>query len=70
MRRPDPPPLAPVLGGEGPGVRGFSSAIQTPHPQPLSPEYRGEGLPGQTLNRRPVSARMPRQLAATRRAVE
>ena len=37
-------PLAPVLGGEGLGVRGKKT--QTPHPRPLSPEYRGEGREG------------------------
>src|SRR5581483_1706333 len=39
-------PLSPVLGGEGPGVRGAllcQPKEGTPHPQPLSPEYRGEG---------------------------
>jgi hypothetical protein len=45
-------PLAPVLGGEGSGVRGWNQAATStlleicptpPHPQPLSPEYRGEG---------------------------
>src|SRR5205823_2562331 len=40
------PPLAPVLRGEGSGVRGFAGASRTPSPQPLSPEYGGEGLPG------------------------
>src|SRR5438270_15349 len=35
---PIPVPLAPVLGGEGLGVRGFGCACQDPpHPQPLSP---------------------------------
>jgi len=45
-------PLAPVLRGEGSGVRGLASrqdgvtelaSVSSPHPQPLSPEYRGEG---------------------------
>ena len=38
-------PLAPVLRGEGPGVRGdvFCDSTAPPHPRPLSPEYRGEG---------------------------
>jgi uncharacterized protein len=37
------PPLSPVLGGEGPGVRGRHRRKMHPSPQPLSPEYRGEG---------------------------
>ncbi|MFL5242367.1 MAG: hypothetical protein ACJ8FY_09690 [Gemmataceae bacterium] len=38
-------PLSPVLGGEGPGVRGTEqSQALSPSPQPLSPEYGGEGL--------------------------
>ena len=36
-------PLAPVLRGEGYGVRGSWKRHKTPHPRPLSPEYRGEG---------------------------
>ena len=44
-------PLAPVLRGEGLGVRGPEPVenqvrffrAQTPHPQPLSPKYLGEG---------------------------
>jgi hypothetical protein len=45
-------PLAPVLGGEGLGVRGWNHAatmpllgisLTPPHPPPLSPEYGGEG---------------------------
>ena len=38
-------PLAPVLGGEGFGVRGLSepSRAEDPHPRPLSLEYKGEG---------------------------
>src|SRR5438067_603443 len=37
-------PLAPVLGGEGLGVRGHGLPRNSPpHPQPLAPEYGGEG---------------------------
>ncbi len=39
-------PLAPVLRGEGSGVRGArqnTAPRLAPHPRPLSPEYRGEG---------------------------
>ena len=50
-------PLAPVLRGEGPGVRGFRGGRQTPSPQPLSPEYGGEGLSEQTLSARRGDAR-------------
>src|SRR5262249_37422389 len=32
----------PVLGGEGPGVRGWLRS-EPPHSRPLAPEYRGEG---------------------------
>jgi hypothetical protein len=35
-------PLAPVLRGEGLGVRGSWKPSKTPHSQPFSPEYRGE----------------------------
>src|SRR5262249_24359981 len=45
-RRPGTP-LAPVLRGEGSGVRGALSRPEDPltptHPQPLSPEYGGAG---------------------------
>src|SRR5262245_53427609 len=39
---PSSSPLSPVLGGEGPGVRG-TLKVQPPHPRPLSPEYGGGG---------------------------
>src|SRR5262245_42697740 len=49
-------PLSPVLGGEGPGVRGPSRPTHhPPHPQPLSPEYRGEGSQSVLLSRRSVN---------------
>ena len=49
------PPLSPVLGGEGLGVRGLASdscLVLPPHPQPLSPEY-GRGRMRATVNAKP-----------------
>ena len=62
-------PLSPVLRGEGSGVRGLFSCIP-PLTPPLSPEYRGEGLPKQTLRRQPQPPASPaRRAGRPRRAV-
>src|SRR5262249_54399881 len=46
---PTSPPL-PGTRGRGVGGEGaYPRQTQDPSPQPLSPEYRGEGLPGETL---------------------